>query len=103
MKLAQALGLSIEDLLQMESDTVGNEETMSQSSKGNCEPSLTPSLRKAIEDYENGIKNNSSVLDCLWGELYGTINAHQHAGVISKEQADRLRAKYLFDGEEYVD
>ncbi len=38
-------------------------------------------------------------MDCLWGELYGSINACQWGGRITKEQADYLRAKYLF-GEE---
>ena len=39
---------------------------------------------------------------CLWGELYGSINANQWGGVISKEQADYLRAKYLFEEDDEV-
>ena len=39
-------------------------------------------------------------LDCLWDELYGSINANQWGWEISKEQADYLRAKYLFEPEE---
>ena len=33
--------------------------------------------------------------DCLWGELYGSINSAQWDNVITKEQADYLRDKYL--------
>ena len=39
-------------------------------------------------------------LDCLWDELYGSINASQWGWEITKEQADYLRAKYLFEQEE---
>ena len=42
-------------------------------------------------------------MDCLWGELYGSINACQWGGRITKEQADYLRAKYLFGEEEEED
>ena len=63
------------------------------------EVNLPASLQGAIKDYDDGVKSNSSLLDCLWGELYGAINAHQHSGRISQEQADYLRAKYLFNGD----
>ena len=39
-------------------------------------------------------------LDCLWGELYGSINANFWGGRISQELADCLRSKYLFEEEE---
>ena len=36
------------------------------------------------------------LLDCLWGELYGSIHiAEINDGVITKEHADYLREKYL--------
>ena len=54
------------------------------------ETDLPTDLQKAIQDY----------LDCLWDELYGSINASQWGWEISKEQADYLRAKYLFEPEE---
>ena len=38
----------------------------------------------------------SSTLDCLWGELYSAINSNQWSNAITQEQADYLRAKYLF-------
>ena len=48
---------------------------------------------------ELNLKNNSTLLDCLWGELYGSINLAQISdGVITSEHADYLRKKYLFGG-----
>ena len=61
---------------------------------------LPADLQKAIDDYLQGIRAQSSVLDCLWDELYGSINANQWGWEISKEQADYLRAKYLFGPED---
>lgn len=43
------------------------------------------------------LKNGSSLMDCLWGELYGSINAAEITdGVISHDYADHLRNKYLW-------
>ena len=40
---------------------------------------------------------NVSYLDCLWGELYGSINmAEISDGIITPEHADYLRKKYLY-------
>ena len=35
-------------------------------------------------------------LDCLWNELYGSINADLWAGYITEEQANYLRKEYLY-------
>ena len=53
-------------------------------------------LQHDLDAYKDGLKNKSPLLDCLWGELYGSINiAEINDGVITKEHADYLRAKYL--------
>ena len=64
------------------------------------ETNLPVAIQKDINAYLEGIHTQSSVLDCLWDELYGSINASQWGWEISKEQADYLRAKYLFEPEE---
>ena len=64
------------------------------------ETNLPAAIQKDIDAYLEGIRTQSSVLDCLWDELYGSINASQWGWEISKEQADFLRAKYLFEQEE---
>ena len=32
-------------------------------------------LQHDLDAYKEGLKNNSSPIDCLWGELYGSIKA----------------------------
>ena len=61
---------------------------------------LPPDLKKSIQDFEEGLRTHSRYLDCLWGELYGSINANFWGGRISQELADYLRSKYLFEEEE---
>ncbi|MED9904657.1 MAG: helix-turn-helix transcriptional regulator [Lachnospiraceae bacterium] len=56
-------------------------------------------LQHDLDAYKEGIKNHSDLLDCLWSELYGSINvAEIDDGAITKEHADFLRNKYLFGG-----
>lgn len=54
-------------------------------------------LQHDLDAYKEGLKTNSSLLDCLWGELYGSINiAEINEGAITPEHADYLRKKFLF-------
>ena len=39
------------------------------------ETNLPADLQKAVQDYLEGIRNQVTYLDCLWDELYGSINA----------------------------
>ena len=56
-------------------------------------------LQHDLDEYKNGLKNNSTLLDCLWGELYGSINIAQiNDGAITPEHADYLRNKFLYGG-----
>ena len=64
------------------------------------ETNLPADLQIAIQDYLEGIRSQVTYLDCLWDELYGSINASQWGWEISKEQADYLRQKYLFELED---
>lgn len=52
-------------------------------------------LKKDIEAFVEGIRSNSTLLDCLWGEVYGSINSAFYDNEISEEQAVYLRKKYL--------
>ena len=51
----------------------------------------------ALKAYHNGESNEPE--DCLYMELYGSINGSQYGGEISKNTADYLRAKYLGIGD----
>ncbi len=54
-------------------------------------------LQHDLDAYKDGLRTHSSLLDCLWGELYGSINmAAISDGVITPEHADYLRKKFLF-------
>ena len=61
---------------------------------------MPAAIQKDIDAYLEGIRSQVTYLDCLWDELYGSINANQWGWDISKEQADYLRQKYLFGPEE---
>ncbi len=54
-------------------------------------------LQHDLDAYKEGLRSHSGLLDCLWGELYGSINmAEISDGVITPEHADYLRQKYLY-------
>ncbi len=56
-------------------------------------------LQHDLDAFKSGLKNNSTLLDCLWGELYGSINIAQiNDGAITPEHADYLRKKFLYGG-----
>lgn len=52
-------------------------------------------LQKDIDSYLLGIEKNSSLLDCLWCELYSSINVAENGNNISSEQAKYLREIHL--------
>ena len=60
---------------------------------------LPEDLQNDLDAYKEGLKNKSDLLDCLWGELYGSINiAEINDRAITQEHAEYLRNKYLFGG-----
>lgn len=59
------------------------------------ELTLPEYLKKDLKVFQKGKKAKSSLLDCYWGELYGSINAALYDCEISDEQAKYLREKYL--------
>lgn len=69
-------------------------ETMEE--KAYYEVNLPKFLENDLNAYKKGIEENSTLLDCLWGEVYGSINSAYYDGSISEEQAAYLREKYLF-------
>lgn len=90
-KLAKALGVSMETL---------TEDSMLRTLRENSyEHGLPPYLQHDLDAFKEGLKNHSSLLDCLWGELYGSINiAEINDGRITHEHADYLRSKFLYGG-----
>ena len=88
-KLAKALGVSMElltegGILQAERERA-------------FEYGLPDYLQHDLDAYKDGLKSHSGLIDCLWGELYGSINmAEISDGIITSEQANYLRKKYLY-------
>ena len=87
-KLAKALGVSMELL-------TGSGIRQAERERA-YEYGLPAYLQYDLDAYKEGLKNKSPLMDCLWGELYGSINAAEITdGVITHEHAQYLRQRYL--------
>ncbi len=88
-KLSRTLGVSMEVL---------TEDGIRQAEREHAyEYGLPDYLQHDLDAYKNGLKMQSGLMDCLWGELYGSINmAEISEGSITPEHADYLRKKYLY-------
>lgn len=94
-RIAKALGVSMESLVE---DAVSDAEPCAGESalERSYEYGLPAYLQHDLDAYKEGLKNGSPLMDCLWGELYGSINlALINDGAITPEHADYLRKKYL--------
>ncbi|MCD8323559.1 MAG: helix-turn-helix transcriptional regulator [Clostridiales bacterium] len=88
-KLAKALGVTMELLTESGIRKTERERAY--------EYGLPEYLQHDLDTYKEGLKTKSELLDCYWGELYGSINlAEISEGVITPEHADYLRKKYLW-------
>ena len=88
-KLAKALGVSMELLTEGGIRQAEREQAF--------EYGLPDYLQHDLDAYKDGLKSHSGLMDCLWGELYGSINmAEISDGIITPEHADYLRKKYLY-------
>ena len=88
-KLAKTLGVSMEFLTEGGIHQAERERAY--------EYGLPDYLQHDLDAYKEGMKSHSSLMDCLWGELYGSINmAEISDGIITPEHADYLRKKYLY-------
>ena len=54
-------------------------------------------LQHDLDAFKDGLENGSTLMDCLWCELYGSINIAQiNDSAITPEHADYMRQKYLW-------
>lgn len=59
---------------------------------------LPPYLQNDINNLLMEIrKGNSTIIDCLLCEVYGSINSALYSNEITKDEADYLRNKYYFN------
>lgn len=87
-KLAKALGVSMELL-------TGSGIRQTERERA-YEYGLPAYLQHDLDAYKEGLRSGSPLMDCLWGELYGSINAAEITdGAITHEHAQYLRQRYL--------
>ena len=88
-QIAKSLDVTVELLIE---DAIRTEKR-----EGAYEYGLPRYLQHDLDAYKDGLKNGSNLIDCLWGELYGSINiAEINDGAITPEHADYLRQKFLW-------
>lgn len=88
-QIAKTLNVSVELLIEDAIRTENRERSY--------EYGLPGYLQHDLDAYKDGLKNDSNLIDCLWGELYGSINiAEINDGAITPDHADYLRQKFLW-------
>ena len=88
-KIAKVLNVSMESLLDERMSNLARERSY--------EYGLPMYLQHDLDAYKEAVSKKSSLIDCYWGELYGSINmAEISDGLITPEHADYLRQKYLW-------
>ncbi len=81
LSISKALRVSVEDLLSLE--------------KEESKTLLPEFLLESINEYRKAIRKDSTLVDCYSDQLNSSINVAEVEHLISKEQADRLRARYF--------
>ena len=96
-RLAKVLGVSMETLLEGTMEEKLRIERIVILREKSYEYGLPSYLQHDLDAFKEGLKKGSSMLDCLWSELYGSINiAEINEGAITPEHADYLRNKFLW-------
>ena len=85
LKISKCLGVSIEDLLSLDQELYNP----------TYDKNIPTFLAESIDNIKKAKKKKSSLLDCYLDETNSSINVCEIENLISKEQADYLRKKYL--------
>lgn len=92
-KLSKTLKMPMEKLF----ETTVVQEDLQSAKERSYEYGLPEYLQHDLDAYKDGLDRGSTLMDCLWGELYGSINAAEISeGSITHEHAEYLRQKYLW-------
>ena len=78
-RIAKALNVSMESLIEtviIEKEEMQRVQIVRERS---YEYGLPEYLQHDLDVYKEALRNNSRLLDCFWGELYGSINLHVQA------------------------
>ena len=80
LAISKCLNVSIEELLSLEREEART---------------LLPTfLLDSINEYRKAVRKDSTLVDCYSDQLNSSINVAEVEHLISKEQANRLRARY---------
>ena len=85
LKISKCLGVSIEDLLSLDQELYNP----------TYDKNIPAFLAESIDNIKKAKKKKSSLIDCYLDETNSSINVCEIENLISKEQADYLRKKYL--------
>ena len=86
LRLSKALDISIEELLNLDQELYNPY----------YDKNIPSFLAESINNIKKAKKKRSSLLDCYLDETNSSINVCEVENLISKEQADYLRKKYLY-------
>ena len=93
-RLAKALEISIEMLLESAMEQKIEYERVQQLRERSYEFGLPKYLQQDLDAFKEGLRTKSSLIDCLWSELYSSINiAEINEGSITQEHANYLRSE----------
>ena len=81
LAISKSLHISIEELLSLEREE--------------AKTHLPGFLLDSISEYRKAIRKGSTLIDCYSDQLNSSINVAEVEHLISKEQANRLRARYF--------
>ena len=95
LKLSKALGMTMEETLDLETGLVSETHDVPED-LSYLEIDLPDGLRAAIEEVRRGFERENPNIDLLLDTLYGEINANLWSDEITKNQADYLRSKYYY-------
>lgn len=95
LKLSKALGLTMEETLDLETGMVSEAHDVPED-LSYLEVDLPESLRTAIGEVRLGFERDDPNIDLLLDTLYGEINANLWSDEITKNQADYLRSRYYY-------
>lgn len=95
LKLSKALGMTMEETLNLETGIVSETRDVPED-LSYLEIDLPDGLRAAIEEVRRGFEREDPNIDLLLDTLYGEINANLWSDEITKNQADYLRSKYYY-------
>lgn len=95
-KLARALDMTVEGILDLETLEYISPETGKPYDRRYLEAGIPTQLKESIDRVVHGRESEDSLIDCYEEDLYSWLNIFYLDGVITKEQADYIRDKYYW-------